>query len=95
MKTEIWKHLSDLGIQDYFITADFVSEDKEFPLQLDSFIFQKLEGIRTGRINGRKFSFKEGNWKIYLIFFPTNKVVDERFAMKNKMIKTRHNLSDR
>ena len=90
MKTEIWKHLSALYLEDFFITAEIASAGAEFPLKLDSFINQKLEGIRAGKINGRKFVFKEGLWKMYLTFFPTNEVVDERYALKNKVLKMRH-----
>jgi hypothetical protein len=34
----------------------------------------------------RRFVFQEGEWRIYLTFFPTDEVVDERYALKNKVV---------
>ena len=50
------------------------------------FVTDKLALIETG-ISARKFTFHSGGWRIHLTFFPTDRVVDERYALKNKMIK--------
>ena len=55
---------------------------------LEVFIKGKITQIQQG-ITGRKFTFQEGEWRLYLTFFPTNCVVDERYALKNKFIKQR------
>ena len=55
---------------------------------LEVFIKGKITQIQQG-ITGRKFTFQEGEWRLHLTFFPTNCVVDERYALKNKFIKQR------
>lgn len=88
MKEQIWKHLAALTTPGFFITADIMREGQLFPSSLDAFIRERLAQIEQG-ITGRKFTFQEGEWRIHLTFFPTNRVVDERYALKNKMIKQR------
>jgi hypothetical protein len=55
------------------------------PMGLEGFIQGKLAQINQG-ISARRFAFCEGNWRMYLTFFPTTEVVDERYALKNKVI---------
>lgn len=33
--------------------------------------------------------FQESGWRMAFTFYPTDRVVDEKYAMKNKMIKKR------
>ena len=87
MKEDIWNHLAQNKGNKFFVTAEFIHEDQFFPESLDSFILQKTKDILEKGITGRKFIFKEGNWKIYLTFFPTDEVVDEKYALKNKFHK--------
>lgn len=86
MKENIWKYIAELETPDFFITADIICEGKDFPITIETFIQDKLIRINQG-VTGRKYTFQEGGWRIYLTFFPTDKVVDERYALKNKMIK--------
>lgn len=86
MNEQIWKYIAELPTPGFFITADIICEDKGFPMGLKEFIYNKLALIEQG-ISARKFSFKADGWRIYLTFFPTDRVVDERYALKNKMIK--------
>lgn len=86
MKEKIWKYIAELKTPGFFITADIICEGKGFPITMEGFIQNKLVHIKQG-IAGRKFTFQEGEWRIYLTFFPTDRVVDERYALKNKMIK--------
>ena len=39
--------------------------------------------------SGRKFIYQESGWRMAFTFYPTDRVVDEKYAMKNKMIKKR------
>ena len=32
-----------------------------------------------------EFVYTEGGWRLFFTFFPTDKVVDERYALKNKV----------
>lgn len=86
MNEELWKYIAELPTPGFFITADIMQEGEEFPAGIRAFIYEKLALIETG-ISARKFTFQANGWRIYLTFFPTNKVVDERYALKNKMIK--------
>lgn len=89
MKEYIWKYIADMKISGFFITADIIHEGNKFSIDnLESFINTKLMGIRQGN-TGRRFIFKNDGWRIYLTFFPTDHVVDERYAMKNRIIKLR------
>ena len=69
----------------FFITAEMHLMGSKMPDGLEAFICKKLEHIKTG-IRTRRFVFQEGGWRIYLTFFPTNEVVDERYALKNKVL---------
>ncbi len=87
MKEMLWNHLATLDIEDFFITANVEREGKTLPEHIDSFIAVKLEGIRKGSIRTRKFVFKDKDWRVVLTFFPTYEVVEERYALKNKLMK--------
>lgn len=69
----------------FFITAEIVRTDESMPMGLEGFIQGKLAQINQG-ISARRFAFCEGNWRMYLTFFPTTEVVDERYALKNKVV---------
>lgn len=86
MNEQIWKYIAELPTPGFFITADIMCEGEEFPVNIEDFIYEKLALIEGG-VSARKFSFHTGGWRIYLTFFPTDRVVDERYALKNKMIK--------
>lgn len=87
-KIEIWEHLSHLEIKGFFISAVISSVDEEMPILLDSYIAQKFNAIVNQGIHARKFLYKEKKWRIYLTFFPTNERVDERYALKNVVMKS-------
>ena len=87
MKEKIWKYLASQKVSDFFITAEIRMEDSYFPVTLESFIHQKTNDIYQKGIKTRKFSFKEGKWKMILTFFPTDEVVDEKYALKNFFLK--------
>lgn len=86
MNEQIWKYIAELPTPGFFITADIMCEGEEFPIDIKEFIYEKLALIEGG-VSARKFSFHTGGWRIYLTFFSTDRVVDERYALKNKMIK--------
>jgi len=76
--------VGNLSTPGYFITVDITKETNEFPVGLEAFIFEKLERIHQG-VKVRKFSYNESGWRMVLTFFPTDRVVDERYAMKNRI----------
>lgn len=73
-----------LSIPGFFVTVEVTKEANTFPVGLEAFIFDKLERIRQG-VKTRKFTYQEQGWRIILTFFPTDRVVDERYAMKNRI----------
>lgn len=82
---KIWRNIASMDTSGFFITAEIHRSGSEVPEGLKMFIDKKLVLIRTG-IRTRRFVFQEGGWRIYLTFFPTDKVVDERYALKNKVV---------
>ena len=85
MQERIWKHISSMQTPGFFVTAEMQRAGNSFPEGLEAFVSQKLEAIRMGT-RSRRFVFQEGEWRIYLTFFPTDEVVDERYALKNKVV---------
>ena len=74
-----------MHILGFFVTAEMQRVGKELPEGLEAFIRQKLASIQNG-VKSRRFVFQEGEWRMYLTFFPTDEVVDERYALKNKVV---------
>ena len=87
-KEQIWRRIAEMETPGFFITADIMCEGSSELDGLELFIKGKITQIQQG-ITGRKFTFQEGKWRLHLTFFPTNCVVDERYALKNKFIKQR------
>ena len=85
MEELIWKAIAGMHTPGFFITAEIVRTDESMPMGLEGFIQGKLALINQG-ISARRFAFCEGNWRMYLTFFPTTEVVDDRYALKNKVI---------
>ena len=69
----------------FFITAEIHRKGEVLPAGLEEFVDRKLKLLQEG-IGSRRFVFQEGEWRIYLTFFPTTEVVDERYALKNKVV---------
>ena len=85
MEEQIWKSIAEMDTPGFFITAEVHRKGEMFPVGLEEFIRQKLRLIQEG-IGSRRFVFQEGEWRLYLTFFPTTEVVDERYALKNKVV---------
>jgi hypothetical protein len=80
----ILNRIGNLSTPGFFVTVEFTKEGKEYPAGLEAFIVDKLERIHQG-VKARKFSYQESGWRMALTFFPTDRVVDEKYAMKNKL----------
>lgn len=72
-----------LSTPGFFVTVEVSKAAETFPVGLEPFIFGKLEKIRQG-IKARKFIYQEAGWRMILTFFPTDRVVDEKYALKNR-----------
>ena len=85
MEERIWKTIAEMDTPGFFVTAEMHRVGSGFPEGLETFIRKKLVSIQEG-IGSRRFVFQEGGWRLYLTFFPTTEVVDERYALKNKVV---------
>lgn len=85
---DILTYISRMETPGFFITADVISSSESFPDGLEAFILLKLKAIHEG-VNGRKFVFSEKDWRIYLTFFPTDRVVEAKYGLMYKMVKKR------
>ena len=85
MEEQIWKYIAGMDTPGFFITAEMQRTGSGMPTDLEEFICKKMKQIQEG-LGTRRFVFQEGEWRIYLTFFPTTEVVDERYALKNKVV---------
>lgn len=67
----------------FFVTAECITHGDVLPSDINHFIIDKYKAIVAG-MPGRRFSYRAEGWCLYITFFPTDTVVDERFALKNK-----------
>ena len=85
MEEQIWRKIAGMETPGFFITAEIHRKGEVFPVGIEEFINRKLKLIQEG-IGSRRFVFQVGEWRIYLTIFPTTEVVDERYALKNKVV---------
>lgn len=81
---QIFRKVAEIAIPHFFITVEFSASGTEMPEHIEAFLQEKYEAILRGA-SGRKFIYKEGEWRLIFTFFPTDRVVDERYALKNKV----------
>ncbi len=75
-----------LSTPGFFITAEVSGEGNQMPQKIVDFVDEKMALIHAGS-QVRKFVFREEGWRIVCTFFPTDQVVDERYALKNKVFR--------
>lgn len=85
MTEEILRLISEIPTPSFFVTAEFSQVGAEVPSGMEAFIFRKLEVIAQGS-QARKFVWQTGEWRVIFTFFPTDRVVDEKYALKNKVL---------
>ncbi len=78
--------IGELPTPGFFITAEVSVVGSEMPQGLARFVDGKLALIHGGS-QVRKFIFHEEGWRVVCTFFPTDRVVDERYALKNKIFR--------
>ena len=78
---QIFYKVAEIAIPHFFITVEFSASGTEMPEHIEAFL---QEAILRGA-SGRKFIYKEGEWRLIFTFFPTDRVIDERYALKNKI----------
>ena len=81
---QIFRKVAEISIPHFFIIVEFSASGTEMPEHIESFVWEKYQAILHGA-NGRKFVYTEGEWRLIFTFFPTDRVVDERYALKNKV----------
>lgn len=75
-------HIRDSSLPQIFCKLENFSQGIDFLKEKHAKIIQGA--------NGRKFIYQQSGWRIAFTFYPTDRVVDEKYAMKNKMIKKRY-----
>ena len=85
MEEQIWRKIAGMQTPGFFVTAEMQRKGNVMPEGLETFIHCKLALIREG-LATRRFVFREGEWRIYITFFPTTEVVDRRYALMNKVV---------
>lgn len=80
----IFREINRVSIPNFFITVEISGNASVRPSGIEAFLYAKYEAIRKG-ISGRKFIYSEDGLRLIFTFFPTDRVVDERYALKNKM----------
>ena len=85
MTEEMLRLISEIPTPGFFVTAEFSQVGEEVSYGMAAFIFSKLEVIAQGS-QARKFVWQTGEWRIIFTFFPTDRVVDEKYALKNKVL---------
>lgn len=86
MTEQLLEIISKIPSPGFFITVDIPREGAAItPDDIERFISDKLKLIHQG-ITSRKFVYQKNDWRIIFTFFPTDKVVDEKYALKNKVL---------
>lgn len=81
----VYDIVANCKIPNFFITAEIICSNTNIPTDISLFLKMKGKAIQQG-ISGRRFVYKANGWRIIFTFFPTNKVVEERYALKNKVL---------
>ena len=87
LQNRIWNELgANPRWKGFFITAEIAREGECYPSVLSAFLDEKWEKITQEKIVARRFVYQREGWRIYLTFFPTETVVEEKYALKNKVL---------
>ena len=86
MTTEDWiyQKVAETKIPKFFVTVEFSIIAEQKPEYIEEFLHEKYEAIQNG-IKARKFVYQKDGWRMIFTFFPTDRVVEERYALKNKV----------
>lgn len=88
MKDAIIDRVNDIPTLGFFVTVDFIKTSEYMPKGIEEFILEKLSLIRKG-VSGRRFTFEADGWRMHFTFFPTDSVVDPKYAMMNNVVKNK------
>ena len=85
---QIFKEVAEISIPHFFITVEFSNIAEQKPGHIEAFLREKHNVILQGA-KSRKFVYQEEGWRMIFTFFPTDQIVEERYALKNKVLKKR------
>ena len=80
--------ISEIHIPRFFYYRRLPANRRGYSSRNKRLLKEKYDKISHGA-SGRKFIYQESGWRMAFTFYPTDRVVDEKYAMKNKMIKKR------
>lgn len=81
----VFQVVANVSIPHFFITVEISAMGDDVPEYIEIFLKEEHQAILQGA-HGRKFVYREGGWRLIFTFFPTDRVVDERYALKNKVL---------
>jgi len=86
---QILRETGDMEFPGFFVTAEVICCGAELPVGYTHFLREKYHAITDKGISGRIFSFRDNGWQIRFTFFPTDRVVEEKYALKNRVMRKR------
>jgi len=81
---QIFRKVAETSIPHFFITVEFSASGTEMPEHIESFLREKHKAILRGA-SGRKFIYKEGEWRPIFSFFSSDRGGGEGGGGKNKV----------
>ncbi len=82
--------VAKLDFSGYFVAATYRKVGEQLPDDIAYFLEEKYKKIEQGA-TGRRFVYRGEGWYIFFTFYPTDRVVDEKYAMKNMPLNLRFN----
>lgn len=82
---ELLLYISNIKINGFFVLTEISKRGKSIPRDVDIFLHSKSNSIKNGT-NVKKFVFSNEDWRLIFTLLPTNEVVEERYAVKNKVM---------
>ena len=74
--------IAKLKFPGFFVVSLCRKVGEELPTENTLFLQNKHLLIQQG-FTGRRFVYRNGGWYVFFTFYPTDELVDEKYAMKN------------
>lgn len=82
---ELLLYISGIKLNGFFALTEISKRGEGEPVGVEEFLQTKVEDIICGA-KTKKFVYSNGGWRLVFTLFPTTKVVEERYAVKNKVM---------
>lgn len=82
---ELLFYISGIKLNGFFALTEISKRGEGMPIGVEEFLQMKAKDIIDG-VKTKKFVYSNGGWRLVFTLFPTNEVVEERYAVKNKVM---------